>query len=51
MMMMKVDTMVYCSLASGAFLARVKACRGRTRAGLRQALPERAHRVMEGEEA
>jgi hypothetical protein len=49
MMMIKVDTMVYCSLASGASLARVKACRGRTRTGLRQALPERAHRVMEKE--
>ena len=28
-------------------LARVKACRGRMRTGLRQALPERAHRVEE----
>jgi hypothetical protein len=30
-------------------LARVKACRGRMRTGLRQALPKRAHRMMEKE--
>jgi hypothetical protein len=53
MVTIEADTMDHCtrSLQFGVErrLARVKACRGRMRTGLRQALPERAHRMMEKE--